>query len=400
MLVQDHASCKEPNPRPKDIDCQRTIEWRELLNVQFLQNGTGTSLFTADLCGQRVVIKAPLSGMSDAETKEVIKELRKEVSIISTMDHPGIICLIGTGLMPMNDGSRFFFFVAEFLQGGTLYRRLHSKARPKSKNPISSLLGTKRNAMQRNSLYRIAEQAETEVPEISFAEALRIAEDLADALRYIHDESDASHVILHRDLKPDNVGFRSDGSVCLFDFGLSTMSPRSGEDQAIDKRLHVPSRRRDSADGTSSGAHGSSAASSETYYLPRYRMTGNTGTTRYMAPEVALELPYNQSVDVYSFSIILWEMISRTKPYAGMNVHMHRARVCENGERPLLDARVFREDLASCIRAGWAHDMDARPSFAEIVSLLSSVRAKEAIAKRRVPSIGFSAGFLRRSKFP
>jgi len=55
--------------------------------------------------------------------------------------------------------------------------------------------------MQRNSLYRIAEQAETEVPEISFAEALRIAEDLADALRYIHDESDASHVILHRDLK-------------------------------------------------------------------------------------------------------------------------------------------------------------------------------------------------------
>ena len=37
------------------------------------------------------------------------------------------------------------------------------------------------------------------------------------------------------------------------------------------------------------------------------------------------------------------EMISRTKPYAGMNVQMHRAQVCENGERPPLDARVFRE---------------------------------------------------------
>ena len=35
-------------------------------------------------------------------------------------------------------------------------------------------------------------------------------------------------------------------------------------------------------------------------------MTGNTGSVRYMAPEVALDLPYNHSVDVYSFSILVW----------------------------------------------------------------------------------------------
>ena len=34
-------------------------------------------------------------------------------------------------------------------------------------------------------------------------------------------------------------------------------------------------------------------------------MTGETGSTRYMAPEVHFEKPYNQSVDVYSFSILV-----------------------------------------------------------------------------------------------
>ena len=46
-----------------------------------------------------------------------------------------------------------------------------------------------------------------------------------------------------------------------------------------------------------------------------------------MAPEVALDKPYNQAVDVYSFSMILWEMLHRKKPYVGMNVRMHRSKV-------------------------------------------------------------------------
>ncbi len=34
-------------------------------------------------------------------------------------------------------------------------------------------------------------------------------------------------------------------------------------------------------------------------------MTGDTGSTRYMAPEVYFEKPYNQNVDVYSFGILI-----------------------------------------------------------------------------------------------
>jgi serine/threonine protein kinase len=36
-----------------------------------------------------------------------------------------------------------------------------------------------------------------------------------------------------------------------------------------------------------------------------FKLTGQTGSYRYMAPEVAKERPYNQTADVYSFSILL-----------------------------------------------------------------------------------------------
>lgn len=39
-----------------------------------------------------------------------------------------------------------------------------------------------------------------------------------------------------------------------------------------------------------------------------YRLSGNTGSLRYMAPEVALEKPYNHLVDVYSYGIMLWQV--------------------------------------------------------------------------------------------
>ena len=44
--------------------------------------------------------------------------------------------------------------------------------------------------------------------------------------------------------------------------------------------------------------------------LPPYEMTGYTGSLRYMAPEVATNRPYDESVDVYSLVLVLWEIAS------------------------------------------------------------------------------------------
>ena len=39
-----------------------------------------------------------------------------------------------------------------------------------------------------------------------------------------------------------------------------------------------------------------------------YKMTGGKGTLRYMAPEVVLNQDYNDSVDIYSFGLVIWYM--------------------------------------------------------------------------------------------
>jgi len=48
-----------------------------------------------------------------------------------------------------------------------------------------------------------------------------------------------------------------------------------------------------------------------------YEMTGNTGSLRYMAPEVALKAPYSEKADVYSFGIMIWQMARDRVPFKG-----------------------------------------------------------------------------------
>jgi len=53
-------------------------------------------------------------------------------------------------------------------------------------------------------------------------------------------------------------------------------------------------------------------------YNRGYRMTGNTGTLRYMAPEVALNEPYHSGVDVYSFAVVVWQVLAGQVPFKEM----------------------------------------------------------------------------------
>jgi len=87
---------------------------------------------------------------------------------------------------------------------------------------------------------------------------LQICVQLADALDYLHQYVCHHAMILHRDLKIDNIGLGTDNHLKLFDFGLS---------KCIRKTV-----------GTNEV----------------FVMSGGTGTLRYMAPEVALNLPYNE----------------------------------------------------------------------------------------------------------
>jgi serine/threonine protein kinase len=48
-------------------------------------------------------------------------------------------------------------------------------------------------------------------------------------------------------------------------------------------------------------------------------MTANVGTVQWMAPEVLLGLEYDESVDIYSLGIIMWELFTGQCPFEGLS---------------------------------------------------------------------------------
>ena len=93
-----------------------------------------------------------------------------------------------------------------------------------------------------------------------------------------------------------------------------------------------------------------------------YHLSNMTGSLRYMAPEVAIMgQSYNESCDVYSFTIVLWEMLSlkraymtvaRTKEGFMQKVHVEKAR-------PSI-RHSWSRNLRNLLERGWAHDHTQR----------------------------------------
>ena len=150
------------------------------------------------------------------------------------------------------------------------------------------------------------------------------------------------YFVLHADLKPDNVGFTADGTLKLFDFGLCTL---------------VQSR------STSTQV---------------YEMTGNTGSLRYMAPEVAQQKPYCESADVYSFGIMVWQMARDRTPFHGLSRNDFMVKVVREQLRPKLD-KQWPEEFTRILSSCWHSDPLKRLTFKNIaVELHKLIKASGA----------------------
>lgn len=263
-----------------------------------------------------------------------INEIEGELEIHSRLDHSNIVKLIGAGFTPR--GVRFV--VLERLDGGTL----------------SQLLGYDNRIRDRRRRFWSKKK-------MSYMDVLKCARSLADALAYCHGRAIPNVMVFHRDLKPDNVGFTLDGTVKLIDFGLA----RIVENASVSNEV--------------------------------YEMSGETGSLRYMAPEVADCQPYNQKADVYSFGIILWELVAFKKPYDGMNREEFYSRVVHGGERPMV-TKKWPEDLKELMKSCWDAEVIQRPNFSDIVEILDSMAAgeKDGDTKKKRPKNKFVSALIDR----
>lgn len=100
-----------------------------------------------------------------------------------------------------------------------------------------------------------------------------------------------------------------------------------------------------------------------------YRMTGFTGSIRYMAPEVGLKRPYNLGADMYSYSMLLWFILALEPPYGYYTPEMFMDRVFQEGHRPVV-LEEWPKNLCGLMKRAWDVHIPARPSFDEVMHAL------------------------------
>ena len=109
-------------------------------------------------------------------------------------------------------------------------------------------------------------------------------------------------------------------------------------------------------------------------------MTCQKGTFRWMAPELFRESAdkktiYSNKCDVYSFAVVLWEILCRRIPFEGMeDYQVYDAVFKEHKRLPLI--QNCPEILSQLIFDCWKEEAEDRRSFQDIVDILQNIFSK------------------------
>jgi Protein tyrosine and serine/threonine kinase len=309
---------------------QGAINFADLDLVEVIGGGGFGQVWKAVWRGTPVAVKV-LTGSAQSRhvPRAVLEEFAAEINLLRGMRHPNICLYMGACVAPPNRA-----IITELAANGSLWDALRLPLTP----PFVACDGLTRDAWPLR-LYE-PDPRHGSPPTNSWAPPMippqgtwpwvlvkRVACGAARGMAYLHS---GKPPILHRDLKSANILLDESYTAKVCDFGLSRLK-----------------------------AHERS-------------MTGNCGTVQWMAPEVLANQSYNEKADIFSYGVILWELLTRQCPYDGMSPIQCALSVLNRNQRPDIP-KWCPQPMYALIRACVNREPDDRPSFEQIIKSLDAM---------------------------
>ncbi|KVI00296.1 Phox/Bem1p [Cynara cardunculus var. scolymus] len=292
----------------------------DLEELRELGSGTFGTVYHGKWRGTDVAIKRIKKSCfsgKKSEQERLTKDFWREAQILSRLHHPNVVALYG--VVPDGPGGTLST-VTEYMANGSLRHVLLRKDR--------SLDRRKR---------------------------LIIMQDAAIGMEYLHLKN-----IVHFDLKCENLLVNlGDPQRPVGDFGLSRIKRNTFVSGGV--RGTLPWMAPELLSGSSTRV--------SEKVRPKFRAS-NSG-----------EFPMTETVDVFSFGISMWEILTGEEPYADMHCGAIIGGIMSNTLRPPIPERCDRR-LKALMEECWSYDPAARPSFTEITNKFQVMSKKQNQAKR------------------
>ena len=322
----------------------------------------------------------------------LVEEFEQEVRMLATLQHPSILRIYGVCIKPAemckdtctklpnicNDHKEHHYMVTEFAPHGSLKGIINAAKK------IADII-------QENECEWAGSESKNSMIQLPFTkvQALEWALQISSGIAFLH-----SRRTIHRDIKPGNILLNDANKALITDFGTVrhvgtegsesyTLRSQSKEEQDVNEGNEGNEGKEEPT--LNAMQHESETEEKNDVEMPKPRMTPNTGTPEFMAPE-QFGRSYSYPVDAWAFGITLIQLFTLKDPYGDEHGLGLMVRIKKKEIHPIQVSLndVPDPDVLNIINQCLSVDPKKRPTFKQIERRLKKSLKNCVGGKKRV----------------